>query len=267
MTQAGCPRKAIIIGASSGIGRALAKVLAREGYEVGLAARRLERLRELQTEIPSRTWTKMIDVRNPEETALRVNELIAEMGGLDLAVINAGVSIPNPDLELAPELDTVRTNVEGFVAAANAAVRHFLRQKSGHLVGISSIAALYASGNSPAYCASKSFVSNYLAGLGQRLSRTRVRVTDIRPGFVDTPMVRGRPHVFWAAPAGKAAEQIFQAIQKNKRAAYVTKRWALAAFLIRCVPAPVFNWFYYYSYTGHLGRGRGLEPEKNDGGV
>src|SRR5215471_19717194 len=178
-------KNAIIIGASSGIGRALAKVLASHGYSVGLAARRAELLRELASEIQTQTFVKTIDVSKPLEAMPRLRELIAEMNDVELFVISAGTGFVNRKLDWEPESDTIAVNVGGFAAIANVAVAHLEARRSGCLVGISSIAALRGNPDAPAYNASKAFMSNYLEGLRYRFVKLRlpVVVTDVQPGF------------------------------------------------------------------------------------
>ena len=115
----------MVIGASSGIGKELAKVLADNGYAVGLAARRLELLHKLQQEIPSQTYVKHIDVTQYPQAILGLRELIAEMGGMDLIIINAGVNIQNPHLDWQSEVSTLSVNVLGFSVMASFAVEDF----------------------------------------------------------------------------------------------------------------------------------------------
>lgn len=235
-------KKAIIIGASSGIGRELARELSRDGYAVGLAGRRVEMLNELQRELPAPSFVKRIDVSQTSEAARLLDELVGEMGAVDLIVISAGVGFINTDLEWEKEKATIDTNVTGFAAMADAAIKHFIRQSSGHLVGISSVAALRGSGASPAYNASKAFVSNYLEGLRQKVSKLKlpVVVTDVQPGLVDTAMAQGEG-LFWVAPPEKAARQIYAAIKRRRKHAYVTRRWRSIAWLLKWMPDYVYN--------------------------
>jgi short-subunit dehydrogenase len=235
-------KRAIVIGASSGIGRALALRLAREGYTVGLAARRLSRLLELQAEIGPRAFVKQMDVSDTHCAMALLEELIGEMGGVDLIVVNAGTGHTNPDLAWEPEEETLGVNVVGFTAMVNVAYRHFVQRGAGHLVSISSVAALRGGGGAPAYNASKAFVSNYMDGLRHKLARlgSPVAITDIQPGFVRTAMAQG-PHVFWAASPEQAAEQIWQAIRRRKKRAVITRRWRLIAWLMRVVPDGVYH--------------------------
>jgi short-subunit dehydrogenase len=235
-------KRAIVIGASSGIGRALALRLAREGYAVGLAARRLPLLLELQAEIGPRALVKQLDVSDTPRAMALLEELIAELGGADLIVINAGTGHINPELAWEPEAETLGVNVLGFAAMANVAYRHFVRSEAGHLVGISSIAGRRGGGGAPAYNASKAFVSTYMDGLRHKSAwlGLPVAITDIQPGFVRTAMAQG-PHVFWAASPEQAAEQIWWAIRGRRKRAIVTRRWRLIAWLMRLVPDAVYH--------------------------
>ncbi len=144
------------------------------------------------------------------------SELIAEMGGVDLVVFSSGTGDLNKQLDWSLESESITTNVIGFTAIVNVAIKYFLKQKSGHFVGISSLAALRGGKHSPAYNASKAYISNYLEGLRQKISKFSypITITDIKPGFVDTRMAKG-DGLFWVAPAKKAAQQIYQAIVKK----------------------------------------------------
>jgi short-subunit dehydrogenase len=233
-------QKAIIIGATSGIGMETAKILAANGYIVGMAGRREERLAELQKSIDGQSYFKRIDVSNTEEAVQLFNELVCEMGGLDVVVICSGIVRPNYELDWQKEKETVDTNVLGFMAMANAAARIFLQQKHGHLVGISSNSALVYSDRSNAYCASKAFVSSYLRGLRISLSKASDEnyVTEALPGWVYTEMTQDadQSKLFWVTTAEKAAGQIFNAILKKKRKIYISKRWRLLAWCINMLP-------------------------------
>lgn len=234
--------KAVVIGATSGIGKEVARVLSQNNYVVGLAGRRVELLSQLQREMPVKTYTKRIDVTQPTEAMRLLKELVEEMGGMDLIVISSGVGFINPDLHWEQEKDTIAVNVSGFTAVANVAFQHFCKQGSGHLVGISSVAALRGSSDAPAYNASKAFVSNYMEGLRQKAGKMgmSVTVTDIQPGYVDTAMAKGEG-AFWVAPPEKAARQIFQAIVAGKKHAYVTRRWRMIGWMLKVMPDWMYN--------------------------
>lgn len=231
-------RKAIVVGATSGIGRALAVELARAGYAVGVTGRRVALLEELRQSLSTPVYPCAMDVSRPEEAIAALDALIAAMGGVDLLVISSGVGIPNPELLFASEQATIAVNVTGFVAMATAGYRYFAAQGGGHLVGITSVAALRGSRWNPAYGASKAFDASYLEGLRARahFERLPLAVTDIRPGFVETAMTADNPRMFWVASPEAAARQIAAAIHRKARVAYITRRWTLIAWLIRHLP-------------------------------
>ncbi|NHN48985.1 SDR family NAD(P)-dependent oxidoreductase [Halostella sp. JP-L12] len=231
---------AIVVGASSGIGRELARELAADGYEVGLAARSLDRLRDLGEELPTESYVARLDVTDPEEARDRFHRLADAMGGVDLVVANAGTAHVNPDLDWGPERETIDVNVGGFAAIATAAMDRFEERGSGHLVGVSSVAAHVGNGDAPAYGASKAFVSNYLSGLRARAAGTDVSVTTIEPGYVDTDLMLD-DDAFWVASPETAAEQIADAIRAKRSHAYVTRRWRLVAWLLKAVPESVLQ--------------------------
>lgn len=235
-------KKALIIGASSGIGKELAIVLASYGYEVGLMARRVEKLEALQRAIQTKTHMGHIDIAFPLEAVEKTKEMIGKLGGLDLVVINAGTGFLNPELDFEKELQTIHVNVQGFTALAGMSYNYFSSQGHGHIVGVSSIGALRGNHIAPAYNASKAFMSNYLEGLRKKAFKDRIpiTVTDIKPGFVDTDMARGEG-IFWAASPKKAAEQIYSAIKSKKKHTYITKRWQPIGWLLQWMP----DWLYF----------------------
>jgi short-subunit dehydrogenase len=235
-------KKAIVIGASSGIGRELSKILSRNQYMVGVMARRVHLLEELRIEIGNDVFVEQIDVSDADSAKDRLTKLIEKMGGVELVVISAGIGYLNPELDWTFEKETIKTNVTGFAAVANVAVNHFLEKSSGHLVGISSIAALRGGRESPAYNASKAFVSNYLEGLRQKVRKLDlpITITDIKPGFVKTAMAKG-DGIFWAADAEKAAIQICDAIERREASVYITRRWRLVAWILRLLPRFIYE--------------------------
>ncbi len=229
-------KRAIVIGASSGIGEELAKVLSNEGYIVGLVARRIDNLLALQKTLPNKSFIKCIDVSRINEAKNLLEELIEEMEGMNLIIISSGVGHINPNLNLDFERETIDVNVSGFVVMSNVAYKYFSLKNSGHIVGISSIGALMSNPAAPAYNASKTFVSNYLISIRQKLKRQKlnVLVTDVKCGFVDTDMAKGdKDKMFWIASPEKAALQIYDSIKKKKKTVYVSKRWRIIAWLLK----------------------------------
>lgn len=235
-------RKALVIGASTGIGRALAQKLSREGYALGVASRKVELLENLRRELRGICIVRAMDLRNSENALSVFRNLVEALGGVDLIVLNSGFKSDNPEFEWAPEKETLEVNVLGIAALAHEAACCFMRQGHGHLVGISSIAGVKGAPKVPAYSASKAFLSTYLEALYFRLLSRGIAVTDIRPGFVDTAMLSGTRVRFWVASPQEAADQIFQAIQKKRKVAYVTRRWALVALILKLIPDFVWAW-------------------------
>lgn len=234
-------KKAVIIGASSGIGAELAKQLSADYHIIGLAARRTALLEQLAAELNIKTHIVPMDVSRTEEAQKRLQSLIDEMGGVDLAVICAGTGYLNPELNWNLEQQTIDVNVKGFTCLADVFFRYFTERGEGQLVGISSVAALRGSGSCPAYNASKAYVSSYLEGLRVKAKHisSRITVTDIKPGFVDTPMAQGEG-LFWVASAQEAARQICRLIRRRKAHGYVTKRWRIVAWVLKLMPGRLY---------------------------
>jgi len=233
---------AIVIGASSGMGRELVKKLCLQGYKVAATARRLDQLISLKDEISGEVVIKQMDISNYEETIDVLQELIAELSKVELIIISAGVLIWNSELDYKKDLDVIAVNVAGFTVVANFAVNYFIEQNKGHLVMISSISGLRGSDKAPSYPASKAYTSNYLQGLRKKVVKSNkdITITDIKPGYVQTSMVDGSKS-FWMATVDVATEQIINAIRTKTSHAYVTKRWRLMAWLMKTLP----NWIYH----------------------
>lgn len=235
-------KKAIVVGATSGIGRNLADLLAKGGYKVGITGRRLNLLDEIKAENPEAYNISNFDLRKLDDILPHLEALVEKMGGLDLLVISSGIGIFNKHLEFEHEQATIETNILGYTCIADWGFNFFKLQGSGQLVGISSIAGIRGNGAAPAYNASKAYQINYLDGLRQRVRKLNldITITDIRPGFVDTGMAQGSG-IFWMADLNKACRQIFRAIEKKRSVAYVTKRWGLVASILKILP----DWLYY----------------------
>ena len=211
-------KKAIIIGATSGIGKGLAKILADNNYKVGITGRRTELLENVKSQNPNAYFTRTFDITDTKIIVENLNTLATELGGLDLLIISSGTGDLNEKLDFEIEKRTIETNVTGFTCIANWAFNYFENQKSGHLVAISSVGGLRGSRIAPAYNATKSYQINYLEGLRQKATKLKqqIYVTDVRPGFVDTDMAKGEGQ-FWVAPVEKATQQIFEAIKQKKK--------------------------------------------------
>lgn len=233
-------KKAIVIGASSGIGEQLALLLANDGYKVGITARRESNLETLKSGKPENFVVKAFDCSN-DNNAEKLEELTKELGGVDLVIMCSGIGDMNKKLKLEIEERTNKLNVTAFTEIAIWSTIYFEKQGRGHFVNISSMAGIRGSRRSPSYNASKAYQISYLEGLRQKafLSKT-IFVTDIRPGFVKTDILKGS-NFFWLATKEKAAAQIMDAIKKKKEVAYITKRWAIIAAALTIMPSWMYN--------------------------
>lgn len=235
-------KKAIIIGATSGIGQGLAKVLVENGYMAGIAGRRTELLEKLKSKTPNSYLIKAFDITDTKAAVEKLEELTSELGGLDLLIISSGTGDINDTLDFEIEKRTIDTNIIGFTCIAGWTFKYFEKQKSGHLVAISSVGGLRGSRQAPSYNATKAYQMNYLEGLRQKATalKEQIFITDIRPGLVDTEMAKGEG-LFWVMPVEKAVRQIFGAIKKKRKIAYVTKRWGIMAAVLKRIPRQIYD--------------------------
>lgn len=226
----------IVIGATSGIGRALSIKYLSANNTVGITGRRRELLDEIVAQFPNSTRKSIFDI-SILENEQHLNKLAHKIGGLDLLIICSGIGELNQDLNFKIEHDTINVNVAGFSQVADWAVNYFIRQGNGYLTAITSIAGIRGGRQAPAYNASKAYQINYLEGLRQKVKHLNlpITITDIRPGFVDTAMAKGNGK-FWVASAEKAASQIYMALNAKKKVVYITKRWQLIAWILKIIP-------------------------------
>jgi NAD(P)-dependent dehydrogenase (short-subunit alcohol dehydrogenase family) len=243
-------RRAIVVGASSGIGAALVRRLAREGYRVAALARRADRLAELVEETRAdaeRTGGAVLarahDVARPAEAPRLFEELVRELGGLDLLIYAAGVmpAVGKDEYDTGKDLEILTVNTAGCAAWCNPAAHLFRTQRGGTLIGISSIAGDRGRKGNPMYCASKAAMNTYLEALRNRLAEVGAHVCTIRPGYVDTAMTRGMDKLFWLISPDEAARQILAAARGRVNVRYVPLRWTLVGLVLRSVPSFLFR--------------------------
>ena len=226
---------AIVVGASSGIGEAVARDLADRGWRVGLAARRLDRLEALAVELGGGAVAAVVDLDDLDAARTALTGLATNLGTVDLWALNAGTGDNNPDFNWEPERKTLQTNVMGFAAMADVATHHCLAAGGGRIVGVSSVARFRGSKNAVGYAASKAFVSVYLDGIRDLVKQRGITVTEACPGFVDTPLMKF-PNAFWVSTPVKAARQIVDATLAGRKLVYITHRWRLIAMLLSVLP-------------------------------
>ncbi len=230
-------KRIVIVGATSGIGLEVAKRYIRKGWRVGAAGRRTEALEALRATAPEQVEIAAIDIVQPEAPRL-LAQLVDRLGGMDIYLHVAGIGWRNAELRPDIELDTLRTNGEGFVRMVTAAFRLFRNLGDGRIAVISSIAGTRGLGAAPAYSATKRMQNTYIDALAQlaRMERLPIRFTDIRPGFVDTPLLRNGRYPL-LMPVGYAADRVVRAIERRKRRAVIDWRYALLVPLWRAIPA------------------------------
>lgn len=242
-------KRAIIIGATSGIGREVARALALKGVVVGVAGRRAERLVELQNEVgEERVHIAEMDVTQEDATE-RLDALIAKMGAPDLLLYASGIGKQNPELDLDIELNTVATNSSGMVRL----VVHFLRyvkqssaynaKHKAHVAVISSVAGTKGMGSAPAYSATKSMQSTYLSALAQyvRMYDVPAVFSDIRPGFVATEILNPDKRYPMLMSPATATRHILRGLKRRQRVIIFDWRFKLIVLLWRLIPRCVWE--------------------------
>lgn len=236
-------KRVFITGATSGIGRELAIQYSQKGYSLALVGRRSERLEELKNMLNTPVYIHALDVTNYAQAETVYSELISEMGGMDIMILNAGVGIDKKLPNWESELKTISVNVTAFAHGCHFAFKYFLEQGHGQIVGMSSIAGLLASGRAASYTASKHFISNYMTGYRQKAKRVDadITITDIKPGFVESEMTANNKGMIWVSSTEKAVKQMIKAIEAKRNHVYVTKRWRLIAWLGKSIPQFVWD--------------------------
>lgn len=225
-------KRAIVIGASSGIGREVALQLMQQGWALGVAARRADLLESIGA-----VATEQIDVTQ-DDAAEKLRNLIEKMGGMDLFFYASGIGKQNRDLHEDIELATMQTNALGFTRMIGEAYRYFAERGEGHIAAITSIAGTKGLGPAPAYSATKSMQNTYLQALEQLANARglRIRFTDIRPGFVDTALLSGDFHYPMMIKPEKVAREIVCAINAKKHIRVIDWRYRLLTACWRMIP-------------------------------
>lgn len=234
--DSGTEQKVIILGGSSGIGRALALQLVKENYQVAVTGRRKHLLEELRVQHPGQIICMQTDHTETDFLVQNLEELTIQLGGLDLLILCSGTGDINSDLDFGIEQQTIALNVTAFTCIADWVIGYFQSQQYGHFAAITSIAGMTGSDVAPAYNASKAYQINYLAGLRKKMKKLQlpIFITDLRPGFVDTDMAKGEGQ-FWVAPVSKAASQIIAGLKARRKMVYVTKRWRIIGLVFRLI--------------------------------
>jgi len=244
-------KRAIVVGASSGIGAALVRRLALQGYKIAALARREQELQALCDAVngnwPDSTGPRVLaykhDVTDCDVVPGLFQDIVRDLGGLDLIIYVAGAqpAVGVHEYNFDKDMAMIKVNLLGAIAWLNQAAIRFERAQNGHIVGISSIAGDRGRVGAPVYNTSKAGLNTYLEALRNRLSRHRVTVTTVKPGFVDTQLLANASKTFWVISPEDAAAQIYLAILGKRGTVYLPRRWGLLGLIIRHIPSFIFR--------------------------
>jgi len=229
-------KRAIIVGASSGIGREVSKILLADGWRIGVAARREDKLQELKSINKDMVEVERIDV-TADDAPQRLLTLIENLGGIELFFYASGVGKQNYELDASTEADTVNVNAKGFTLMVDTAFNYMAKGSGGHIAVISSIAGTKGLGAAPSYSATKAYQNMYIEALEQlaNMRRLNITFTDIRPGFVDTPLLAGG-HYPMLLNKTKVAHSIIKAIYSRHHVVTIDWRYRTLVFFWRMIP-------------------------------
>lgn len=242
--------RALVVGASSGLGEALVRQLAREGARVAALARRGDELAALARDAGAQAaaaggavFAHAHDVHDTPSVPALFEQVVRELGGLDLLVYTAGIMPPvgRTEYDTDKDLDILAVNFGGLVAWGNQAAQLFRTQRAGILVGVSSISGNRGRKGNPLYGASKAAMDNWLESLRNRLAGEGVHVCTIKPGYVATRMTAGMEKLFWVASPEQAAEAVLAAARSGANVRYVLRRWELVGRMLPLIPSCVFR--------------------------
>ena len=225
-------KRAVVIGASSGIGKEVAKLLLQEGWTLGVAARRVDLLQAIGA-----AEVAQIDVTS-DDAAERLRDLVARLGGMDLFFYASGIGKQNRELKENIELATMQTNGLGFTRMIGEAYRYFAEKGEGHIAAITSIAGTKGLGPAPSYSATKAMQNVYLQALEQQANARglRIRFTDIRPGFVDTALLSGDFKYPMMLRPENVAREIVSSVNRRRHIRVIDWRYRLMTAFWRCIP-------------------------------
>lgn len=219
------------------MGLEVAKLFLDRGCRVGVAARREDRLEALKQLAPDRVVTAALDV-TADDADRRLRDLIEELGGMDLFFYSSGIGKQNRTLSPDIELNTINTNAMGFARMIGEAYRYFAEQGKGHIAAITSIAGTKGLGPAPAYSATKALQNVYLQSLEQQAHARglKIQFTDIRPGFVNTDLLKGDFRYPMMLKPDKVARRIVSAILSKRHVVVIDWKYAILTALWRRLP-------------------------------
>lgn len=230
-------KRAVIVGASSGMGREVALQLLADGWQLGIAARRTQALLQLQAAHPHQVEVETLDVVQDDAPA-RLLSLVKKLGGVDLYLHASGIGKQNLDLSPVVELKTVETNALGFTRMITAIYNYMAAHDGGHIAVITSIAGTKGLGIAPGYSATKTFQNSYIQALEQQAHMRHLDIlfTDIRPGFVNTDLLNDSHSYPMLMDVKPTASLIVKAIYRKKHIAVIDWRYRCLTAAWRRIP-------------------------------
>ena len=238
-------KKIVIVGASSGLGERIATDFARAGWRVGIAARRVDRLEQIKSLYPSNVAVSELDVTAPDAVK-KFYDLIELIDGMDILLYAAGTGFYDPEHQDERLETTLDTNVTGFARIVAAAYKYYKQtanRTAGQIAAITSIAGTKGIGVAAAYSASKKFQQTFINALEQLAYQQQVNVkfTDIRPGFIRTPMLDENKSYPMIMSVDEVAPLIEKAVLLKKRVAVINSKWAIVNGIWRLVPQCIWR--------------------------
>lgn len=236
-------KKVLIVGASSGIGKAVAYKFLKEGFHIGIAARRESPLKAIKDEFKDKTEYAVIDI-NADDAGERLGSLIERMGGVDIYIHISGIGMQNVQLDSAKELNTCQTNVVGFTRVVDYMYTYFRTNRiHGHIAVVSSIAGTKGLGVAPSYSATKRFQNTYIEALQQltAIDKSHISFTDIRPGFVSTPLLNDDNKYPMMMQVEKVADQIYNSIKRKKSVAIIDWKYSILVCFWKLIPRIIWR--------------------------
>lgn len=231
-------KRIVIVGASSGLGKEIALIFLEKGWKVGIASRNIEALKEIEILYPQRVVSHQIDI-NDENAIIDLENLIEELGGIDVYFHSSGIGSQNTLIDINVEISTCKTNVLGFTRMVDYMYNYFKTNNiSGQICVISSIAGTKGLGVSPAYSATKRFQNTYIECLEQlsHMQKLNISFTDIRPGFVKTALLNDGNNYPMLMGVKYAAKKIVSAVERKKRIAIVDWKYAILVKFWKLIP-------------------------------
>lgn len=229
------------MGATSGIGFCTAERFLSEGYVVGIAGRRSDKLQYFTDKYPETCYSAEIDITE-DDSVSRLRTLIEEMGGMDTYLHVSGVGAQNQKLSPEIEISTAETNCVGFTRMITAAYNYFVSVGGGHIAAVTSIAGTKGLGAAPAYSATKRYQNTYIDSLAQlsAIRKLPITFTDIRPGFVDTPLLKQGAYPM-LMKAEHVATRIYKAVTSRKRRITIDWRYKILVLIWKSIPEYIWE--------------------------